>query len=327
MAKKMSKVSIIDHLFDKCKIKYSYDNFLDNNNQIFYTSHTTMLEGVDFDLTFNPLTHLGYKSIIKSLGPIYANNFTPTFSSIIISIPSKLSLANIEELWMGISKALEDHSIEKTYLDLLPSNNLLTISISIQAKQERNIFVQKPKCLSGDLICINSSLGAAFIASQILQREKRVFTESNAQPQLDKYKNIIRHYLNPAIDKELFNILKETGITCSYGIFNKDGLADSIKTLCNNNGVGAKIFANRIPISQETNEIAQELNIDSLTAAFNGGDDYNFVLTFPLSQSQRVIKELPQLDIIGHTCDIENGVKLISPDGSELDLKAQAWDN
>ncbi len=326
MTKKMSKVSIIDHLFDKCKIKYSYDNNLDNESQIISSSHCTMLEGVDFDLTFNPLTHLGYKSVIKSLGPLYAKEFTPIFSSIIISIPTKLSLSNIEELWVGISKAYEDHSVDSINLDLQPSNNTLSISITTQGKQEKKRFVQKPKCVSGDLICVSSSLGAAYIGAQILHREKRVFLESNIQPKLDNYKDILRFYLSPTIDKELFNILKKTDLSCSYGVFNRDGLADSIKLICNNNSLGAKIFANRIPIAQYTSQVAQELNLDPLTAAFNGGEDYNFIFTFPLSQSQRVIKELPQLDIIGHTCDIDSGVKLISPDGSELELKAQAWD-
>jgi thiamine-monophosphate kinase len=72
-------------------------------------------------------------------------------------------------------------------------------------------------------------------------------------------------------------------------------------------------------------EVAEELHIDPMTAALNGGEDYRILFAIPQSQYEAVQKELPQFDIVGHLCDISAGTKFITPDGSELELKAQAW--
>ncbi len=216
--------------------------------------------------------------------------------------------------------------MESLDLDLTPSFTGLTISLSSQGKQKREVFVQKPDCKSSDLLCISGSLGAAYMGLQILEREKMIFKKENVQPDLEKYKFVLRSYLNPYIDRTLFEIFSASNIYPSTGEFVVNGLADSVKTICNRTNLGAKIFMNRIPIASETSEVASEINIDPVTAALNGGDDYRFLFAIPLEKYDALKKEFPQLDIVGHLCDPEAGAMFITPDGSEIPLKAQAWD-
>ncbi len=318
--------SMIDDLLTASGISRSHSPLFDCENYLFSSSHSILLEGVDFDLVYTPLKHLGYKAILNVTGPLYANGFYPHSLSVKLSLSSRFRFSQIEEIWSGMVSALREHNIEHLDLDLTPSFTGLTISLSSQGKQKKELFVQKEACKSSDLLCISGALGEAYMGLQILEREKLVFEKDNVQPELDKYKFVLQSYLSPFIDKSLFEIFSSTQILPSAGEFILNGLADSVMRVCNRNRLGAKIFMNKIPISSETSEVAAELGIDPLTAALNGGDDYRFLFAIPLEKYEALKKELPQLDIIGHLCDAGAGAMFITPDGTEIPLKAQAWD-
>lgn len=292
---------------------------------IWDSSHSLFLEGIDFDLVYMPLKYLGYKSLIMTLGPLYSNLFFPDNISIRLGISARFFVEDIEELWSGIVAGIQEHNVSKVSLELLPSLTGLTISISSQGKQKRELFVQKPQPLSGDLICLSGSVGAALMGLHLLEREKALFNSSSAQPDLENYKFILKAYLNPEINTALINEINNTGITPSAGEFLTKGLADSVKMMCLNTGFGAKVFLDKIPVAAQTSSMAEELNLDPITAALNGGNDVQFIFTVPVAQYEILKKEFPQLDIIGHLCSPEIGAVLITPDGITLELKAQAW--
>lgn len=298
----------------------------ESNDHLWINSHKLLLEGLDFDLVYTPLKHLGYKAISCVLGPIYAQNHIPDNISINIGLSKKYFVEDVEELWSGMVAALEEHKVNSVQLDLLPSLTGLTISLSSQGKQERELFVQTPKPLSGDLICITGNLGAAYMGLQLLEREKALFSDNpTVQPHLESYKFILKSYLNPQVNTSVIELLNQNSIIPSDGIFISNGLADAVKRVCRKSGLGAKIFLDKIPIATQTFLMAEELNIDATTAALNGGDDFQFLYTIPLSKYESVQKEIPQLDIIGHLCSADFGTILITPDGTELELKAQGW--
>jgi len=298
----------------------------ESNDHLWINSHKLLLEGLDFDLVYTPLKHLGYKAISCVLGPIYAQNHIPDNISINIGLSKKYFVEDIEELWSGMVAALEEHKVNSVQLDLLPSLTGLTISLASQGKQERELFVQTPKPLSGDLICITGNLGAAYMGLQLLEREKALFSDNpTVQPHLESYKFILKSYLNPQVNTSVIELLNQNSIIPSDGIFISNGLADAVKRVCRKSGLGAKIFLDKIPIATQTFLMAEELNIDATTAALNGGDDFQFLYTIPLSKYESVQKEIPQLDIIGHLCSADFGTILITPDGTELELKAQGW--
>src|SRR5699024_7396032 len=56
----------------------------------------TFMEGVDFDLTYMPLHHLGYKVISALVSDIYAMNGTPQSAQINLAVPNKISVEMLE---------------------------------------------------------------------------------------------------------------------------------------------------------------------------------------------------------------------------------------
>jgi len=322
----INKVSFINTLYKKADIN-SYSGIISQpDEKIFFNSHKLLLEGIDFDLIYTPLKHLGNKVILAAIGPIYAAGFIPFQISVSVALSKKISEQQIEELWEGMTATFKEHNITEIQLDLSPSITGMAISLSSQGKQNKKLFVQRPQCKQGDLLCISGNMGASYLGLQILEREKRIFEQTKAQPKLDDYKFVLESYLSPYIDKALFQIFNETNIIPTECDFVTEGLAHSIKNICARNSLGAKIFMNRIPIASPASQVAEELNIDPMTAVLNGGDDYKFIFAIPLEKHESILKELPQLDIIGHLSNSNTGTTFITPDGQELELKAQAWD-
>ena len=292
----------------------------------YITSHTLLLEGTDFDLVYNPLKHLGYKSVVSVLGPLYASLCKPLSASVRLGLSARFFTEDVEELWEGMKAAFEEHKVELRGLDLLPSLTGLTISLSSLGKQQKELFVQRTRPVSGDLICISGSPGAAFMGLQVLEREKRVFSgSSDAQPKLDEYKFILKRYLSPQLDKSLPETLISSEVLPSDGEFITRGLSDAVKRVCHRNGLGAHIYLNKIPIASQTFSMADELGMDATTAALNGGDDMLLLYIIPLKEYDKLSKEMPSLDVIGHLTDSGSGAMLITPDGTPISLKAQGW--
>ncbi len=320
-----SKISLTEELLTEVGTTPFKKWHLELNDYVYMSSHTLLLEGIDFNLVYTPLLHLGYKAALSAFGPLYAGCFNPVTLSVKIGLSGKFDQNRLKELWKGITAAVKEHGVEDISLDLQSSLTGLSISLASEGKQKRESFVQRRAVASGDLLCIDGSLGAAYIGLQILEREKSIFEKQGVQPKLDNYKFVLGSFLNPRIDKELCKMLQSAQISPPEGHFVTNGLSDGVLTICARNNLGAKIFLDRIPVPSQVSEVARELNIDPVTAALNGGEDFRLLFCVPVNDYEKLTKELPQLDIIGHLCDVDAGANLITPDGGVIPLKAQGW--
>lgn len=179
-----------------------------------------------------------------------------------------------------------------------------------------------------DLICVSDNLGAAFLGLQVLEREKRDFlqTKNNEkQPELEEYKHMIGAYLKPSLNPSIVGSLEDAEIIPSYGYFVNKGLADTIKKLTRDSGFGAKVYADKLPFAGNTFDLCKELNIDPISVAMNGGEDYRLLFTIPIDKHEKFRRDFQTFDIIGHLALPEVGSVLVTPDGLELPIKAQGW--
>ena len=287
-----------------------------------------MTEGIDFDLTYFPLKHLGYKAVIEATGELYAAMSKPRTLAVRLGISSKIDLAKVRELWEGIVAASKKHGYTELSLDLLPSVNGLNIAISATGERLRLTEARRMPAKSMDLICVSGNLGAAFMGMQILEREKQKFLKrktDRSQPDLSDHKLIVGEYLKPEINPSYVSQLEDAEIIPSYGYFVNRGLSDAVKRLVQDSGLGAKIYVERIPFASGTFELGKQFNIDPISAAFNGGDDCRLLFTIPIGKHDRFRHDFQTFDIIGHLAKPEVGASLVTPEGVELPITAQGW--
>ena len=283
-----------------------------------------MLEGVDFDLVYFPLKHLGYKGVVGVTGELYAALAQPVSLSVVLGVSAKLDFADIRELWSGIVAGAREFGYKQLSLDLMPSRNGLTISLSAMGETSLLTDKRRPAPKSKDLLCVSGNLGAAYLGLRVLEREKKVFA-SGAQPSLDAWKMMVGAYLKPELPAGVTGALEDSGIYPSAGCFITHGLADAVKRLALSTGLGAKVYADKIPFEGNSFTLAKELDVDPVAAAMNGGDDFKLLFTVPILSLEKFRHDFQTFDIIGHLAEASVGTVLVLPDGPELDIHAPGW--
>ena len=289
-----------------------------------------MLEGIDFDLVYFPLKHLGYKSVVGVTGELYAQLAHPAALSVRLGVSAKLDFAHVRELWEGMVSAAKEHGYRQVDLDLVPSRNGLFISISAIGETALLTAKRRPAPKSKDLLCISGPLGAAYLGLRALERERARFDAGSAdhaerEKALSQYKMLVAAYLKPELEAGTVAQLESSEIIPSAGCFVTRGLADAVKRLVRDTGLGAKVYADRIPFEGNSFQLGQDLGIDPVSAAMNGGDDYRLLFTVPILSMEKFRRDFQTFDIIGHLAQPEAGCVLVTPDGVELPLRAPGW--
>jgi thiamine-monophosphate kinase len=162
---------------------------------------------------------------------------------------------------------------------------------------------------------------------QVLERERVRFEAgtTKASDEMEKYKMLVGAYLHPELSSGIVKALEADEIYPSGAALITHGLADAVKRLSRTTGLGAKVYAERIPFEGNSFELGKILDIDPVSAAMNGGEDYQLLLSIPIRQAEKFRKEFQTWDIIGHLAQSDVGAVLVTPSGAELPLRAQGW--
>lgn len=296
-----------------------------SGDEVLLTSTDTLFEGVDFDLTYFPLKHLGYKAIVVGANDVLAMNGVPEQVMISLGVSSKLPVEALEDLYEGMRVACDELEIDLVGGDTRASMTGLVIGVTCVGRAKRESVAYRSGAKTNDLICITGSLGAAYLGLHLLEREKRVLRDiENPQPQFDGFEYLLESYLKPRSRRGIIDSMVEEGIVPTSMIDLSDGLAGDLLQICRSSKCGARIYLERIPIAKQSTTLATELNIDPVVAALNGGEDHELLFTVPVEKQESIAK-LGCIDIIGHITEPQKGAFLVTPDGSDIQLKSQGF--
>ncbi|MBO5893771.1 MAG: thiamine-phosphate kinase [Alistipes sp.] len=285
----------------------------------------SLLEGVDFDLTYFPLKHLGYKAVVVGVSDILAMNALPEQVMISIGVSSKLPVEALDDLYEGIKFACDELGVDMVGGDTTASMTGLVINITTIGRAKRKAITYRSGAQFNDLICITGNLGAAYMGLHLLEREKRVLKDvQNPEPQFSGYEYLLQRYLKPRARKDIIEALAEEKIVPTSMIDISDGLASEVLQICKASKCGARIYLDRIPIAKQTSALAEEMHTDPVVAALNGGNDYELMFTVPLAMQEKVMS-MGLVDIIGHITRESTGAYLVTPDGGDIKLRAQGF--
>lgn len=305
------------------------------DSQVLVTSDM-LLEGVHFDLTYVPLKHLGYKAAIENISDICAMNGTPRQMIVDLGIGSRFCVENIDELYSGIRYACGRYGVDIVGGDTTSSYTGLTIAITCIGDAPRDEIVYRNGAKENNLICVSGNLGAAYMGLQLLEREKRVFQEQSAkarsaearlavqQPDFAGHEYLLERQLKPEARRDIVDSLRKAGVRPTAMIDISDGLSSELMHICGQSNAGCRVYEERIPIDYQTSSLAEDFNISPVTAAMNGGEDYELLFTVELADYEKV-SAIEDVHVIGNITAPEKGRTLVSRDGAEFELKAQGW--
>lgn len=284
-----------------------------------------LIEGVHFDLSFTPLKHLGYKSVVVNISDIYAMNGVAKQITVSLAVSSRFPLEAIEELYEGIRLACVKYQVDLVGGDTTSSKSGLCLSVTAIGEVEKTDIVYRSGAKEHDLIVVSGDLGSAYLGLQLLNREKAVFEANpNMQPDLQNNDYILQRQLRPEARKDVVEILKTKAIVPSSMIDVSDGLSSELLHLCKHSSVGCAVYEDKLPIDFSAISMADEFNISAATCALNGGEDYELLFTIN-QRHYEAIKKDTDFTVIGHITDASQGAMLITKNDQQQALTAQGW--
>jgi thiamine-monophosphate kinase len=299
---------------------------IDAGDKVMLFSTDLLLEGIHFDMTYMPLKHLGYKSVAVNVSDIAAMNGIPKQITVSIAVSSRFSLEAMEEIYSGIRLACEKYKVDFVGGDTSSSLKGLVISVSILGEAKKDEVVYRSGARPGDLLCVTGDLGSAYLGLLVLEREKKVFeVNPDMQPELSGYDYPIGRLLKPEARTDIRNLLASAGIKPTSMIDISDGLASETLHLCKMSDTGCRIFEEKIPIAEDSIELAKTFKIVPSVCALSGGEDYELLFTIRQEDYEK-IKDIRGISVIGHMTEPAEGKWLIAPDNVRIELTAQGWD-
>lgn len=284
-----------------------------------------LLEGVHFNLEYVPLKHLGYKAAVVNFSDIYAMNATPTQITVSLGISKRFSVEDLEELYSGIRLACERYNVDLVGGDTSASMTGLTISITCLGTAAAKDIVYRNGAKPNDLICVTGNLGTAYMGLQLLERERLVMqANENATPAFEGREYLLERQLKPEARHDIIAKLREAGIKPTAMMDISDGLSSELMHICTQSNVGCCVFEDKLPIDYQAAALAEEMNLNIVTCALNGGEDYELLFTCSLNDYEKLIP-IEDVYLIGHITKPEHGINLIGRNGEEISLKAQGW--
>ena len=284
-----------------------------------------LLEGIHFDLTYVPLRHLGYKAVVVNLSDVYAMNGTPRQITVSLGVSKRFTVEHISELYAGIYAACERYGVDLVGGDTSASVTGLLISITCVGEADEKDIIYRNGAADTNLICVSGDLGAPYMGLQLLERERVASAgQKDFQPDFAGREYLLERQLKPEARRDVINEIRELDIHPTAMIDVSDGLSSELIHICRQSGVGCRIYEDRIPIDYQTAVMAEELNMNLVTAAMNGGEDYELLFTVPLSELEKVEK-MKTAHMIGHIVKPSLGTSMVTRDGTEVEICAQGW--
>ncbi|MCR9263458.1 MAG: thiamine-phosphate kinase [Flavobacteriaceae bacterium] len=331
----MGEFGLIDHLTQSFKLNQPSSLIgigddaavLDFSDKKTVVSTDMLVEGVHFDLSYMPLKHLGYKSVIVNLSDIYAMNAMATQVTVSIAVSNRFPLEALEEFYEGVATACKIYHVDLVGGDTTSSNKGMIISVTALGVADEEGIVYRKGSKANDLLVVSGDLGGAYLGLQVLEREKEVFkVNPNSQPDLEPYSYIVERQLKPEARKDVVELLQKLEVKPTSMIDISDGLSSEILHLCKRGEVGCNLFEDQIPLDPTVISTAEEFKMDSTMIALGGGEDYELLFTIDQGDYPK-IKANPNLTVIGHMTQESEGAHLVTRAKTKIPLTAQGWNS
>ncbi len=286
-----------------------------------------LIEGVHFDLSYTPLKHLGYKSVVVNISDVYAMNATPTHITVSLGISNRFSVESLSEFYEGVYAACDKYGVDLIGGDTSSSQKGFIISVTAIGEVAPDKFVKRNTAQKGDLLCVSGTLGAAYVGLLFLEREKKIFMESpGVQPDLEGETYVIGKLLKPEARKDIIEFLEKEEIIPTSMMDISDGLSSEILHICKDSNLGCVLYEEKLPMAEDMKKAAYKFEIDPTACALSGGEDYELLFTIPQAEYDKLVLN-EQISVVGYMTEVEQGAHIITKGGGKHPITAQGWNH
>lgn len=237
-----------------------------------------MVEGVHFDLSWTTPFQLGFKLVSVNVSDIYAMGGNPKFLLLNFSAGKDTTLEFFSKFFDGIETAMKRYGVSLIGGDISSSEKIvLSATVTGYAKK----FLGRRGARAGDRIYVTGHTGDAACGLALMKTiRKKIAIEQGRKQKFPLPWDIV----SPLIERHLMPVARDPqrflkAATAMIDI--SDGLMLDISRLCRESNVGALVYAEKIPLSNELKKVSEYLGLSPFDLACGGGEDYELLFTAP----------------------------------------------
>jgi len=263
-----------------------------------------LIEGVHFDFRYTDFYSLGWKSAAANLSDIAAMGGLPRFCLTSLGIPPSVSVEEISEFYRGLNALLRAEGAVLVGGDTCSSLKGMVVSVVILGEAKKKQVLTRAGAKPGDRIFVTGTLGDSAAGLELLRTGsrgkgqgagkysvsgERSGVKGKSKPSLlTHYSLLISKHLRPVPRVEWGGKIATAGCASSM-IDVSDGLSSDLSHICERSGVGASVYAEKIPLSPSLRKAAAQLGKSPLLYALSGGEDYELLFTVPPAKIKKLL--------------------------------------
>lgn len=261
---KINSRSVKKGIGDDCAV-LNYDK----KKYLIITSDS-LYEDVHFKKNFLKPEQIGEKTALVNISDILAMGGVPFAALVNIGFNRKEKFEFIKNILKSLINCFEKHNIQIIGGDTITSDKLF-ISITLLGFVNKKFIMLRDGAKEGDLIFTTGNLGDSYAGFKLLYFKKQ-------KKYLNYEKKLIKKHISPLLRKKESQVLSESGFVSSCMDIS-DGLISDISRIAEASRVGAEIFVDYLPVSDEAKKIAEKFNENYNDYALYGGEDYELLFT------------------------------------------------
>lgn len=280
------------------------------------------IENIHF-LPFLTTPHqLGRRALVVNVSDIAAMGGQPQFALVSLALPAYTQVTWIEEFYKGMRGAADQAGVVVIGGNVTRSLGGINIDITLLGRVPHEHLLLRSGARPGDKLLVTDRVGDAFSGLQL------VFNPRLAVDPIVR-ETLITRYLEPEVRLREASMIARSGLATAM-IDVSDGLSSDIGHICQQSGVGVRIWADHLPISPSARQVADAMQTPALRLALDGGDDYGLCFTVrpeSVAQLQNAIEQETgkTVTVIGEILPIEQGNWLVLSSNQEIPLESTGW--
>ncbi len=282
----------------------------------------SLVSGTHFSEKYSSFYHIGRKAVAVNISDIAAMGGQPKYILVSLFLPDDTKEFDIKELYRGIKEECDSFQIDVIGGNIAKSHQFI-IDIFLIGEVVFTLPLYRFGAKKGDMVIVTGTLGDSALGLHLL-KEKKI--------KLDKHRNdlIKRHLLPKPRVKEGQLIAKSNKAHAMIDI--SDGLSSDIGHICDESGVGVKIYKDKLPVSDSFSTICKQFKLDASDLILNGGEDYELCFTIAAGDAMLLLRNLEmklktKCTVIGEILNDKEKRILIDNKGKTSPLSSRGWDH
>jgi thiamine-monophosphate kinase len=296
--------------------------FTTDPNQITLVTTDLLVERIHFLRDATSGFNLGYKSLAVNLSDIAAMGGTAREAFVSIAIPQDCAIELLDDIYRGMKSLAGEYDVNILGGDTTRSTVDLIINVAVTGLVSKSDILYRDGARPGDVIFSTGFLGDSRAGLHLILNDIEVGSKT--------HKALFEAHVlpRPCLREGRF-LAAHTTVSAAIDV--SDGLSSDLGHIVKQSGVGATVYAEKIPLSQHLKIFCDQFDFDPVEFALAGGEDYTLLFTVSAGAASQIALDYQKifnqpLFAIGEITDT-GSIELIDPAGNAKQVVPSGWDH